>query len=90
MYFELLSYAPNAIVFCFLSEEIVDSSASASGGEFMSDPKVQRVMSAANAFSCGVFAAMVVISMIPGPDIFLTEWGKNFTELFCFEATVAN
>ena len=53
----------------------------------MSEPKVQRVMSAANAFSCGVFAAMVVISMIPGPDIFLTEWG---TELFCFEATVAN
>lgn len=59
------------------SEEIVDTSASASGGEFMSEPKVQKVMSAANAFSCGVFAAMVVISMIPGSQL---AWEQAVSE----------
>ena len=30
------------------------------------NPKTQKVLSAANAFSCGVFLAMVVFSLLPG------------------------
>ena len=40
--------------------------ASGSDDVLAANPKVQKVLSGANAFSCGVFVAMVVMSLLPG------------------------